>query len=409
MNFSEPAPSHAPLWRDFSHSFGAPNPTYQVHVPGRVNLIGEHIDYNGLSVLPMAIQLGITSLCRPRTDTRIRFVNSDAQFEEREFDVGSDIEPYDIGDWGNYLKAAAQALAIRCGSLCGCDVLVESSLPIAAGLSSSSALVVCSALAILGANDIRLDSLELAELMAHAERYTGTQGGGMDQAICLGALEGHVTRIDFDPVRLTHTAVPSDWDFVVAHSLVMAEKSGARQGAYNQRTEQCSKALRVVAGHLGMARSDLSYRTLMESHVSEELVEMGAALMENSLARVFKHVVTEVARVSGAEEAIRQGDLSTLGGLMADSHRSLRDDYEVSCPELDKLVSLAMNAGADGARLTGAGFGGCAIVLCREDRTDAVLQSLADGYYRKRRPERELEKCLFRVRPSSGAVVTEIG
>src|SRR5262245_50531180 len=166
----------------FRAHFGDPTGTRVARAPGRVNLIGEHIDYNDLPVLPMALQRDVALLCRPRADAVVRLANVDERFAPRGFEVSRAIEPFARGDWGNYSKAAAQALARDLGIARGMDAVVSATLPAAAGLSSSAALVVASALAILAANERELDPLALAELCADAERYVGTRSGGMDQA-----------------------------------------------------------------------------------------------------------------------------------------------------------------------------------------------------------------------------------
>src|SRR5256886_8064273 len=214
----------------------SPGPMHVVRAPGRVNLIGEHIDYCGLPVFPMALRQSLHIAFHPRSDRETRLVNRDPRFAPSAFAVTESIPPAPAGDWGNYARAAAQALAQRFPDLRGVDALVESDLPIAAGLSSSSALLVAMALAIMHANGVSVPSLELMELLGRGERYVGTAGGGMDQAIILGARAGGASRIDFHPLRLTPTAVPGDWQFLVAWSLVHAEKSGGARQAYNERT-----------------------------------------------------------------------------------------------------------------------------------------------------------------------------
>src|SRR2546423_11093679 len=238
----------APLAAAFARAFGAPpsppGPVHVVRAPGRVNLIGEHIDYCGLPVLPMALRRSVRLAFQPRADCETRLVNRDPRFAPSAFAVTERIAAAPAGDWGNYARAAAQAVAQRFPDLRGVDALVESDLPIAAGLSSSSALVVAMALALLHANRMTAAPLELMELLGRGERYVGTAGGGMDQAIILGARAGCASRIDFHPLRLTPTAVPGDWQFIVAWSLVHAEKSGAARQAYNERTRQGGQARR---------------------------------------------------------------------------------------------------------------------------------------------------------------------
>jgi galactokinase len=375
---------------------------FAVHAPGRVNLIGEHVDYCGLPVFPMAVQRGVTIAARPRRDAVSRLINLSAQFPERRFRVGADIPTLPPGDWGNYLQAAAQAVARRYGNLKGVDAVVGSDLPIAAGLSSSAALVVAAGLALLAANEVAYDPLELMELLAAGEQYVGTAGGGMDQAISLGARAGFAARIEFRPVRLSHVPVPDGWRFLVAWSLKHAEKSGPAQRLYNARTQETASARGIVAQHLGLGPIT-SYAELLAGRPRAELLESGAVL-EPDLLKRYRHVVSEGARVDDAVAAMTRGDLAAFGALMDASHESLREDYEVSSPELDRLVEVAREAGAAGARLTGAGFGGSIVALVPAERAEAALGEIRERYYAAYSQD-EVESWLFVALPSAGARV----
>src|SRR5437867_3618835 len=392
----------------FAQAFGAPpssaGPVHVVRAPGRMNLIGEHIDYCGLPVFPMALRQSVRIAFHPRADWETRLVNRDPRFAPSAFAVSESIPPAPAGDWSNYARAAAQALAQRFPDVRGVDALVESDLPIAAGLSSSSALVVAMALAIMHANRVTVPSLELMDLLGRGERYVGTAGGGMDQAIILGAQAGCASRIDFHPLRLTPTAVPADWQFIVASSLVRAEKSGGARQAYNERTRQCDEARRLVATRLGQ-REDMAYPALLAAAPVEELLELAGAgaTVSGVLARRFRHVVTEGTRVPQAEAAMAARDLAAFGRLLDASHQSLRDDYEVSHPELDRLVELARAAGAAGARLTGAGFGGSIVALCRVDRAPEAVAALRDRSHGPRGAADGGRPHMFMAEPSAGA------
>jgi galactokinase len=390
----------------FRALFGSPGPTFVVRAPGRVNLIGEHIDYNGLSVLPMAIPRSVTALVRPRADGTVRVASRAAGFGERTFALATDIPPYPVGDWGNYVKAAAQALEREHGPLTGMDALLDSTVPVAAGLSSSSALVIAVALSLLAANDLTADPLALAEQMAAAERYTGTQGGGMDQAICVGAKASHASRVDFHPLQLTPIPVPPDWRFVVAHSLEQAQKSGPAQETYNRRTVECRVAFEAIVTRL--AQPFPGYRELLQAHTADELLATAETTLQDPVRRRFRHVITEAERVRLAESALRAADLGGLGGLLAESHRSLREDYEVSAAALDELVDLATEAGAAGARLTGAGMGGCIIALCTARTSANVVAALQTRFYAPRQTRDGLEHHLFVAEPSAGARVEHL-
>ena len=391
----------------FAREFGW-EPSHVARAPGRVNLIGEHIDYLGLAVFPMAIQREVRAYFRPRLDADVRVHNVDPQFGSRSFAVASEIAPYPDGDWGNYLKAAAQGMERRYGPLRGFDAVVESTLPVAAGLSSSSALVVLTAKCLLHASEVDVPAVELAEELAAAERYVGTQGGGMDQAICVCAQPETASRVEFEPLCLTPVPVPDDWRLVVASSLIQAQKSGAAREAYNSRRSDCEEALNAVIAHLDTPRATLSYRDVLEELTPFDVEEIVDHVLEANLLKRFRHVVTEATRVSLAEEAMRVGNLERFGTLLSESHNSLRNDFEVSCDELDLLADIATSAGAAGARLTGAGFGGCVLVLSVPERVEEVLGALREKYYEPRGLSEPHDDHLFVAEPSAGATVTPL-
>lgn len=383
----------------FRDQFGSA-PSLYVRAPGRVNLIGEHIDYNQLTVLPMAIEQSIRLWVEPVKGPTVNLANMDPQMNRARFSIQETIEPSETGSWHNYAKAAAQALCGELGPLRGMKAIVDADLPQASGLSSSSALVVAVALALLEVNQESMDVESLAKLLARAERYTGAAGGGMDQAISLGGRRGSAVAIDFDPLRMTRVRVPTDFCFVVAFSGVQAQKSAAAKAAYNSRTLECREALQLVATHAGMD-SAADYRTLVEKKTPKELLELATELPE-TLARRFLHVVSEAGRVAEAIAALEQGDRQAFGALMNASHESLRDEYEVSSEPLDNLVELAREFGADGARLTGAGFGGSIVSLVAPSKAQALVEHLDERYYQARGLE-TARKGLFVAVPSLGA------
>jgi N-acetylgalactosamine kinase len=395
-------------------------PSFVVRAPGRVNLLGEHTDYNMLPVLPMAIERCVLIAGAARDDRTVRLHNT-GTFSERSFEITSHIPKFVEGDWGNYAKAAAQGLVDYSGIVLrhGADLLVDGDIPAGAGLSSSSALVVACALALLAANDDDIPFETLAEILPKAERYVGTLSGGMDQAVSLLAQAGHALRIDFAPLRCRPVPLPARHAIVVCHSLVQAEKSGLAKHAYNQRVIECRLACRVLekmlAGRLDarlMALGDLvsifPSRPLprfvddLAARVPDEPLDLGAiagfaGVSEDDLRRDCeipreqegrftlvaraRHVLTEADRVERAEAALLEGDAAAFGDLMDASHRSCRDDYEISCPELETLVDLAKNAGALGARLTGAGFGGCTVNLIAHDRVGEFIDAVDAQFY----------------------------
>jgi galactokinase len=387
------------------------DPELLSRAPGRVNLIGEHTDYNDLPVFPMALQREVRIALTPRPDGLVRLFNVSPEFDLVQFSIGAAIEKSAAGDWGNYVKAPANELANRFAISKGFDGVLVSDVPVASGLSSSSALVNAVGLALSHINEISVDSLKLADVMADAERYTGTRGGGMDQAISMAARGGHAARIDFSPLRMHHVMMPPDWCLVVADTGVRAEKSGGAQAAYNLRRSECEQALEVVGTELVKRDADLTlpqrYPDLLKLVGFEGALEIGAAVLQGNLLRRYRHVITEALRVEKAQEAVVAADIMAFGDLMDASHGSLRSDYHVSSAELDELVALAKEGGAAGARLTGAGFGGCIVALTERSTVSGVLDVLTSAYYEPRHMTSGLSDRVFIAVPSAGASVED--
>jgi galactokinase len=393
----------------FATHCGPAPPTFVVTAPGRVNLIGDHIDYAGLPVLPMALQHTVTALVRPRDDRTVRLANTDASFGPREYRLDPDVALWAPGDWGNYVKAATCHLERRYGVLRGFDAAFTSTLPIASGLSSSSALVVAAARCALAGAGRDVPVLELAEELAEAERYVGTRGGGMDQAVCLAAHAGSALLVGFDPLAVEPVPIRHGWRFVIASSLVRAEKSSGARAEYNLRREQVEEALAEVSRALG-ATGDvpLTFRDLLARHEAVELIDVAERTLSDLPLRRFRHVVTESDRVTRAVTALRNADAAAFGRLMIASHASLRDDFAVSHAELDAIVDTAVQAGAHGARLTGAGFGGSAVILADADSVERVMETLRERFYAPRGVRGDLTDELFVAEPSAGAEVTAV-
>ncbi len=427
----------------FAAHFGR-RPEAVACAPGRVNLIGEHTDYNGLPVLPMAIDRSILVAGARRDDGRVRVASVQPEFAPGEYEVAASIPASPAGDWLNYHKAATQGLALLAGaaSLRGGDFLVEGNIPPGAGLSSSSALVVGSALALLAVNERSEPAPALAELLAAAERYVGTHSGGMDQAVCLLAQAGHALRVDFDPLRVRQVPLLEGYAFVACHSLVVAEKSGPARALYNHRVAGCRLACRVLERALGTSvprplahfgdltrlfrdralsefvpvlENVLPPRPLRLAEIAaiigspvEALAAMvgipGAADVTYALLQRARHVLTEAERVDRAEAALVAGDWLAFSALLDASHASCRDDYAVSCPEIEALIGAAKQAGALGARLTGAGFGGCTVNLLHAADLSLFCTMIERSYYRGIDPGRTQEHC-FVLTPSAGATV----
>ena len=392
----------------FRSEFGDARGIHVAWAPGRINLIGEHIDYNHLPVLPMAIQRGTYLVFKPRDDARVRITSSNARFEPRSFDVAEKIQPYERGDWGNYVKAAAQTVAVHYSVKTGFDGLVHATLPIASGLASSSALVVAAALALLTGDCDDCRPFDLMEALAEGERYVGVQGGGMDQAVILGAREGAATHVSFAPLQIELVSVPITWQFIVAHSLEDAPKSQGAMQVYNERTEESHRAVRAMVDAFGLDATVREYQALIDEVGPERLLREAERRLDATQLRRLRHVVTETDRVFEAIGMLSREDLSGFGPLLCDSHRSLRDDYDVSTTELDELVETAVASGALGARLTGAGLGGCVIAACDVVNAPQVIEGLTAGFYDRREFDADIEDVLFAVVPSEGARVSSL-
>jgi len=396
----------------FADHFGDA-PTHLSRAPGRVNLIGEHIDYNDLPVLPMALQKEVRIVLRPREDSMVVLHNVSQDFPTIEFEIEPAIPPYVKGSWGNYAKAPANELARRFAIWRGFEGVVSSDLPVASGLSSSSALVNAVGLALAHINEVSVELREFSGVMADAERYVGTRGGGMDQAISLGARNRCAARIMFEPLRMRHVPVPDDWCFIVADTGTRAEKSGPAQAAYNMRRKECEEALRIVSGHVATEhiteKLHTSYPTLVKAVDPETLLATAEQVLQGNLMRRFRHVVSEAGRVEEAVDRVFAADATGFGTLMDASHASLRADFHVSSLELDELVSVAREGGAAGARLTGAGFGGCIVALAERWTVGGVLETLVAEYYERRHLSDRIDDRLFVAVPSAGASFGPIG
>lgn len=396
----------------FRERFGV-SPTHLARAPGRVNLIGEHLDYNGLPVLPMALQREVRIALRPRADGVIVLHTTNRDFPGVEFEISPDIAPSPQGHWANYVKGPAARLARRFAIWRGFDGVLDSDVPVAAGLSSSSAIVTAVGLALAHTNEVPVEERAFAELLAESERYTGTRGGGMDHAISLGARAGCAAKITFGPLRIQHARVPEEWCFVVADTGVRAEKSGAAQRTYNLRRSECEEALAQMVQHVvrrSLTRATpAGYADLLRLLEAERLLSIAREALPTSLFRRFRHVVTEAGRVEEAVDRLRAADLPGFGTLMDASHGSLRSDFLVSSAELDELAAVAREGGAVGARLTGAGLGGCIVALADRATVGGVLETLVREYYEPCGLAERIDARLFVAAASPGASLEPLG
>jgi len=375
----------------FREHFGRDDGVLLACAPGRVNLIGEHTDYNGGYVLPIAIDRTIRIAFRPNAQDRVELVS--VNYQGRESFRLSDLRKREDAPWLNYPQGVAYALREAGYSIQGFQGVVEGNVPVGAGLSSSAAFEVASILAFCEVSNIRIERAEMARLCQAAEnRFVGLNCGIMDMYVSLFAERDRAVFIDCTTLR--HELEPLDAsqatvmvsDTGVAHELAASE--------YNTRRAECESAFEKLRAFLPGIET---YKD-----VSPADFERHAGALSEVERKRARHVVAENQRVLDSIAALRAGDIETFGRLMNASHESLRDDYEVSCEELDSLVELAREVDAVfGARMTGGGFGGCAVSLVRPDAVSLFKEHVSDGY--RRRTGRE--PALYACEPAPGAFV----
>ncbi|CAM4077497.1 galactokinase [Roseateles saccharophilus] len=350
----------------FRAAFGA-EPALRVQAPGRVNLIGEHTDYNDGFVLPCAIDFGTRIAARPRDDDMVQIVAADYDGAIDRFRIGTTISHREDAAWANYARGMVQMLAARGLPLRGADLAVAGDVPQGVGLSSSASFEVAVGQAFKSLHGLVLDPTELALTAQRAENeFVGCNCGIMDQLISARGQAGHALLIDCRSLGAEPVRLPPDLAVMIVHSRV---KRGLVDSEYNTRRRQCEAAAR----HYGVpALRDVDLARL----------EAGAAGLDEVVYRRARHIVTENARTQAAAVALARGDLATLGALMAASHASMRDDFEITVPAVDRLVEILQQAigPQGGARMTGGGFGGCAVGLMPLARVDAVQAAVEAGY-----------------------------
>ncbi len=350
------------LQTEFAKTFGAP-PAHIVRAPGRVNLIGEHTDYNEGFVLPMAIDREMLVAARMRNDRLIRMVALDLGGRCSEFSLTVPIEHDDANKWSNYIRGVAWGLRQRGIDLPGLDVALQGNVPIGSGLSSSAALEVCTATTFQVFAGFEMSKVDLARLCQQAENdFVGVKSGIMDQFISTLACEGYALLIDCRDLSYQNVPLPRGATIVVCDTM---KRRGLVDSEYNTRRAECEQAARQL-GVKALRDASLEQFARLEKE------------MPPKVAQRARHIITENARVLQAVAAAQANDLAAFGALMNESHASLRDDYAVSCAELDTMVEIArQQPGCLGARLTGAGFGGCTVNLVRDDAVDAFVANVA--------------------------------
>ena len=337
--------------------------------PGRVNLIGEHTDYNDGFVLPVALDLYAWVAAAPRKGRLLR-IRSEAFSETCEFDL-DEPAPQPHGHWSDYARGVAIALEQAGFHLRGADLLLRSEVPVGAGLSSSAAIEVAVALALLDEANLKIDRVELARLCQKAENeFVGARVGIMDQFVACNGRAGYGLMLDCRTLDHRLIPLPSVARFVILNTMVKHELASNQ---YNTRRAECEAGVRYLVKFLPHIRA-------LRDVTLDELERLGRDMPELIYKRC-RHVISENARVIEAADALERCDLASLGQLMRASHASLRDDYEVSCRELDIMVELAdAGEGVYGARMTGGGFGGCAISIVEAKRVEEFKLRVASAY-----------------------------
>ncbi len=370
----------------FRQHYGSADGVRVFRAPGRTNLIGEHTDYNLGFVLPVALQLATYVAIAPAPGGKLR-ITSEQRGETSEFDTAALASLSPARAWTDYPIGVARELAALGFPLSGANLLIRSTVPEGSGLSSSAALEVSTALALLGGR--ALDPLELAKLCQRAERnFVGMPCGIMDQYISVFGRRHTAVEIDCRSLAHRTVALPDDVTFIAVNTMVKHELSGS---AYRDRVAECAAACRA-----------LDVESLRDATPAQ--VEAAAAKMDPVVLRRARHVVTEDARVNRFVDASARGDLAAMGRLMVESHRSLQHDYEVSCAELDFLVDRALQVdGVFGSRMTGGGFGGCTVTMLGPAAAPRFREAIARAY----ETEFHLAPAMYECVPSQGAAEVE--
>jgi len=375
---------------EFQKSFGRP-PRWIAAAPGRVNVIGEHTDYNDGFVLPMAIEFySMMAADRPVDGREVITLRSTLEPEVATIELSQPVVP-GVPKWGNYPRGVVAGFLARGIQPGGLEVLLHSTVPLGSGLSSSAALEVCTATLLEAVTGRTLDPVEKALLCQKAEHdFAGVPCGIMDQFISALGREGHLLLLD---CRTRKTEIVPLQDpsvaLLIINTNVKHELSG---GEYAERRAQCEEAVR-----------NLGVKSLRD--VTVDQLEKGKSKMRDLVYRRARHVIGEISRTVRAAGSVRQSDWPAVGRLMYASHVALRDDYEVSCPELDAVVKIAEaigeQGGVYGCRMTGGGFGGCCVALVKASSADGITKKIAADY----KARTGIASTIFASRPAAGATV----
>jgi galactokinase len=380
------------LLAEFAARFASPGGIYRA--PGRVNLIGEHTDYNDGFVLPAAIEFYCWVVAAPRSDRKL-IIHSQNFNETVEADLDS-LAPKGNRHWANYPLGVAWAVEQGGKRLRGANLLISGDVPLGAGLSSSAAIEVATGFALAEQSGLALDRTELARLCQRAENeFVGARVGIMDQFVACHGRASHALLIDCRSLEYKTVKVPPGIQLVICNTMVKHEIAS---GEYNQRRAECEEGVRKLSAALPGIRA-------LRDVTLAQLEKHGTQLDAKVFSRC-RHVITENERVKLAVQAFERGDTKALIPLMRDSHRSLRDDYEVSCAELDAMVEIAeAQRNVFGARMTGGGFGGCTVNLVETAAVDAFKGNVAQEY----RKRTGLSPEIYFSSASDGARAVEVG
>ena len=350
----------------FADKFGYPA-TITIKAPGRVNLIGEHTDYNDGFVLPCAIDYETVIACAQRNDRQIRVIAADYDNEEDSFSLDEPILHSDAHPGANYVRGVVKHLMLRNKDFSGADMVISGNVPQGAGLSSSASLEVAVGQALKSLYDLPLDGVALALNGQEAEnQFVGCNCGIMDQLISALGKENHSLLIDCRSLETRAVSMPKNAAVVIINSNV---KRGLVDSEYNARREQCEVAARFFGVK---ALRDVDPALFFS--IEDEL--------DPVVSRRARHVITENDRTLAAADALASGDLKRMGELMAESHASMRDDFEITVPQIDKLVEIVKEVIGDkgGVRMTGGGFGGCIVALVPQDMVEKVRHAVEEQY-----------------------------
>lgn len=377
----------AKLQAAFGEQFGA-EPAHVVKAPGRVNLIGEHTDYNDGFVMPCAVEYHTLVAISPRDDNQVEALAIDWQGEMDCFSLTDQIVFHDSQMWSNYIRGVVREMQGMGYTLTGCNIAVTGNIPQGAGLSSSAALEVGVVRALAQVSDLSLDAATMAAIGQAAENnFVGCACGIMDQLISAVGREGYALGIDCRSLALTPLPIPSSLSLLIVNSNV---RRGLVDSEYNSRRQQCEAA----AAFFGQC----SLRD-----VSLDEFSRGRKKMEPIVANRAQHVLEENQRVLDMQDAFRREDLPTVSRLMGESHRSMRDLFDITTPEIDFIVERIGNVIGErgGVRMTGGGFGGCVVALLPEGIIEDVVDALASCY----ETETGLRETVYRTRPSDGVAL----